>query len=164
MPLRKIACLCSEASAFSPPLFQKAARAVRPESFLRQCDGSAVSPGGGVDHILRGCTLQRDLRVFFFFQFMFSYLYFNNNINTILSAWPNRVIHRYCLRDFSDHYELYWWIPWPIALHCDSNFKLCVVDKHHYYRVNVICLMMCMYMCKSERIIKLEALWSMGRT
>ena len=102
--------------------------------------------------------------VFFFFQFIFSYLYFNNNINTILSAWPNSVIHRYCLRDFGDHYELYWWIPWPIALHCDSNFKLCVVDKHHYYRVNVICLMMCMYMCKSERIIKLEALWSMGRT
>ena len=69
MPLRKIACLCSEASAFSPPLFQKAARAVRPESFLRQCDGSAVSPGGGVDHILRGCTLQQGLCVCVFFFF-----------------------------------------------------------------------------------------------
>lgn len=101
---------------------------------------------------------------FFFFQFMFSYLHFNNNINTILSAWPNHIIHRYCLRDFSDHYGLYWWIPWPIALHCDSNFKLCVIDKHHYYRVNVMCLTMCMYVRKSERMIKIEALSSMGRT
>ena len=161
MPLRKITCLYLEASAFSLPPSQKVARAVRPESSLHQCDRSTASPDGITDHILRGCTLQQG---FFFFQFMFSYLHFNNNINTILSAWPNHIIHRYCLRDFSDRCELYWWIPWSIALHCDSNFKLCVVDKHHYYRVNVMCLMMCMYVHKSERMIKHEALLSMGRT
>lgn len=102
MPLRKRECLCLEESAhFHLPLPKMQPQYSALSSLCVSVMEGAVSPVRVVDHILRGCTLLQC-----FFHFMFLYLHFNTNINTILDYLLDHIISRSCLWEFSDHYEL----------------------------------------------------------